>query len=256
MMYELAIGVSGGLDSTVAYFYALHEEKLREKDIGLFYVDCGQGYAQKEQNVLNRLGFNYELLNIPVCSLSKQEETMANYMIPGRNMFISSLLATVSNRIWIVATKNDNHVNNTDKNVDFFKRTSDLFSYVFKRNITVESPFLTWSKEEIIKWGLKNDLKEVLEKTSSCYHPTLINCGECHACLKKYMATINIPNLNIEFKVNPIYSQLAYKKYLEYIRLQALGDYKVYNQETVNTYLKHFENTFSLRGAKEKNSLQ
>jgi tRNA(Ile)-lysidine synthase TilS/MesJ len=33
MMYELAIGVSGGLDSTVAYFYALHEEKLREKDI-------------------------------------------------------------------------------------------------------------------------------------------------------------------------------------------------------------------------------
>ena len=255
MTYELAIGVSGGLDSTMAYFYALQEMKLQEKDIGLFYVDCGQGYAQKEQDVLKKLGLKYELIKIPVCSLSRQEETLVSYMIPGRNMFIASLLATITNKVWIVATKNDNHVNNTDKNSDFFDRVSKLFSYVFKRNILVESPFLFWSKQKIIQWGMNNGLKEIIEKTSSCYHPTLINCGECHACLKKYMATINIDNLNIEFKTNPIYSEIAYKKYLEYIKLQTSNNYQIYSQETVNTYLKHFENTFSLRGVKERYSL-
>jgi 7-cyano-7-deazaguanine synthase in queuosine biosynthesis len=193
---EIVILYSGGLDSFIM-------KKLAESkgyDVKLIHFDIGQGYSEKEDSAIKNSGFDVEVRKVdwlrPQQELSgKQENNSGNIFIPGRNMILSSLAASIElpDEVWMGGLKGEDHAGATDKNKTFIDKTNELWSYVYSPFDKVPKlvfPLVDqmWGKFEAVQWLYENGhaTKEEILNTSSCLSDSKEkNCGHCVVCCRR-----------------------------------------------------------------------
>lgn len=196
MNKKLTLLVSGGLDSVIAYYYAL-ANGYAEDEIFPIWFDLGQPYNWKEEQVIDRLPFKVnkmhidlireEFDNVPTPESDKQ-------IIPGRNLLFAVIGASFGDTIWLSALDGERNpfAKERDKSEKFFADATDLLTYVFnilRPETKLETPFKDMTKREAVKWALDNGVsKELLMMTSTCYDDKEKACGVCPTCFKRWVA--------------------------------------------------------------------
>ncbi len=173
---------SGGVDSLIAWYMLDKPDTL--------YVDLGHRYAWKEMKAMRSL---------PPKPLIKKshygnfyEEDDAH--IPGRNLLLAMYAAAEGyDRISLVAQLGEQNI--PDRSPEFFGRTSEILSFTFGRPIQFVNAGIGIHKSGMVEWYLKwkgglGPASDLLLAVS-CYSgmgSRRDHCGQCPACLRKYVA--------------------------------------------------------------------
>jgi len=184
---EIAIAVTGGLDSNVLYFRA----KKKYKNIRAFYIDIGQEYAQKEMNALKKLGIKYEYIK-GVDLTKKLKGCRWKHIIPGRNFYFLSLIAEQikGGTILFGCLEGEMPEQGGDKSKEFLELVNKTFHY-FPYEVEVLTPLEKETKTDLVRWWLKNLPRRKLSYTTTCFSSEKGNCGRCQSCLRKAIAYVN-----------------------------------------------------------------
>ena len=194
---KIVILYSGGLDSFI--MKKLAENKYPNDEIKLVHFNIGQAYSEKEDKAISDSGYEVDIRKVEWLAKgqeldSKLGSNSGNIIIPGRNMILSSLAASIyqADYIWMGGLKGEDHEGSTDKNQEFIDKTNHLWSYVyspFERVPKLVFPLIeqNWGKFEATEWVYKNGFatKEDLLQTSSCLSDTIGNCGHCVVCCRR-----------------------------------------------------------------------
>ena len=121
---------------------------------------------------------------------SYQAESMQTTIVPNRNMlFISHAIAYAISkgisRVWYGAHAGD-HFIYPDCRPEFLSAMNAVAQTCHTFPISVEAPFLNFTKAEIIKMGL--DLEIDYSKTWTCYEGQELACGKCGSCNERLEA--------------------------------------------------------------------
>jgi 7-cyano-7-deazaguanine synthase in queuosine biosynthesis len=182
--------VSGGVDSTIAFFYLNKPQPI--------YFKLNHKYERKEMNCLKKLekkidGFTplYED-SLKLGRFEWGDNTPHPAYIPLRNLFLAMLASMYGERIYIVGVKGDRV---EDKSPEAYKVMSFAINFIKKpieKKVEILSPFWEMSKGEVVKWFVNNYGKEyakdILYTSVSCYDDkTLGQCGRCNSCFRKWI---------------------------------------------------------------------
>jgi len=237
---KTAIMLSGGLDSTLALMIA---DKQGLDAIGV-YVDLGQPYNKKEQAVVRRLAKSYDVRQI-TCKVVSQENgnvpTIEDQVIDGRNMTLVTIGANFGDRVWLCALDGEMHDYMPDKNEKFFSRATTALSQAYGREIRVETPFKDLTKAELIAKAIEMGVPiKDIKATSTCYHESLKRCGECSACVKRYIA-FSLNKIKERYSSDPLESDYA-KEYRQKLKLAwETQDFSHYSQKRILESFKVFQ---------------
>lgn len=238
---KLVICWSGGMDSFIAYHYAIEELGYAPEDIMCLNFDIGHNYSEKEKRAREEIGIPFKTIPIGLINpeLFDNAVDKDNYIIPARNLIFATIASSFGERVWIVGVKFENHYQMYDKNEAFFRTASLACSQATGAPTIVESPFIDWTKTQMIEWAISKGLIEGLRKTVSCYHDTHKRCGNCGLCWKRaiamYMAGGEevLPELQ-EYVVYPFTSETAkdfLRKYKDALERQ---DFSHYSKERID----------------------
>ena len=173
---------SGGLDSYAASF-------LLKPDICLC-CNMQTQYSRKEIEFMVRPAHG-KLVTLSDLKLTRFEMP-ESLIVPHRNALLVLMAAYYGSTIWLGAVANDL---STDKDQRFCNLMTELLKHVWQPSywspgvdVTVELPIRDMTKEQLIKRFIERGGNvDQLKRTVSCYHPTLLQCGECKACIKRWM---------------------------------------------------------------------
>lgn len=237
---KLAICLSGGMDSYIAYYWAIYEKGYDPEDIVCINFDIGHPYHNKEKKCLEKLGIPYTTIHIDL--LREEFGNMPDeehYIIPARNLIFSSIAASFGETVWIMGMKFEDHYHMLDKNSNFFKTASFTLSQAIGNPTVVETPFKNYTKTDIINWA-KNFKLPHLHDTTSCYHPTKHRCGECSLCFKRFIA-MEACGLHEDFESDPRKSEEARRLMEAYRCAYEKKDFTHYQKDRI-------EETFRVMG--------
>ena len=238
---KLAICYSGGMDSYIAYHYAIKELDYEPEDILCLTFNLGHNYNQKEIDARRTQGIPHVELDLPIINqeLFGNAVDKDNYIIPGRNLMFATIAAGFAERVWIIGVKFENHYLMYDKNEAFFRTASLACTQAIGAPTVVESPFMNWTKTQMIEWALEHGLKEGLSQTVSCYHDTHKRCGNCGLCWKRAIAMYMAGGEEVldelqEYEVYPFTSDVAKDFLRKYKDAVARNDYSHYSKERID----------------------
>jgi 7-cyano-7-deazaguanine synthase in queuosine biosynthesis len=210
---RIVILYSGGLDSLIMRHWAkVHEP---DAEIILAHFDIGQPYSEKE---FKALPAEVDIRKVDwlrsEADLKGKGNTTGNIYIPGRNMTLASLAASiyVPDEIWMGALKGEMHDKATDKNLEFRNRANYAFKYVFspfEKLCRVSFPLgeAGLTKLSATKWYLDNGGSiDAIVKSSSCLSGEPGNCGLCHVCVRRWGIAYQLGYVEREqFNVHPMH---------------------------------------------------
>lgn len=235
---KLVICYSGGMDSYIAYHYAIRELGYSPDDILCINFDIGHNYSEKEKQARESLDVPY--VTIPVGLIQPDVfgngTTKENYVIPARNLVFASIAAGFGERVWIVGIKPENHYLMFDKNAAFFRLATMAASQAVGAPTTIETPFLHMTKTEIIEWAMQHeDVRKGILNTVSCYHDTHKLCGNCH-CVKRAIAMVAAGNFDelLDYAENPFTSEAAASFLKAYREADEKQDYSHYHKDRID----------------------
>lgn len=223
---RIALSFGGGIDS----YCALMEALKKKQKVTVVYTNYGQPYSKYERAVFTDLSVAYSQVQSDLRSpdlLSKMQEAFfndmmlfqpkrdqlrfvveeiplmttqdaveigwKNYIIPARNLALAAVASQYGDTVWIVATsRTDETVGAPDKTAKFYKLATRVFTDFYGRSVKVESPFITRSKEAVVREYVRRggQLFTLSNYTFSCYTPArnsdIIQCGSCYSCYKKF----------------------------------------------------------------------
>lgn len=183
---QIAIPVTGGLDSSFLYYLALKEDV----PVRTFYIDVKQPYAYKEKVALDELDIPYSTLDGP---RGLGHVNYWKHIIPGRNFYILTRIAEEiqGGRLWFGAVDGEMPVSGGDKSKKFLSFTVALLA-ALPYPVKLETPVASYTKTDLVAEWLKRGFGErELFATVSCFSPGPRHCGACQACLRKWMAFAN-----------------------------------------------------------------
>ena len=184
---------SGGIDSTILASFLKDEGK----DLTSLYFNVGHNAAACELSAVRATSGMLDirtdvidLSSIRSAFVSSAEALMVAVPNPGKHVLeLGSLLLlgpaiTYARRmcidtIYVGYTKLDADFS-SEYSIDFLRAISLLSSKAGFEPISIEAPFISDSKESVLKRGSKR--LEVLAKTWSCVLDGDIHCGTCQAC--------------------------------------------------------------------------
>jgi 7-cyano-7-deazaguanine synthase len=172
---DAVVLMSGGIDS-YACAHLLQQQGLRVQ--GLF-IEHGQAAARLElraaQKISGRLAI--ELIHVAV----KRGPNFATGEIIGRNGFLISTAYFISQgSAGIISIGIHAGTNYYDCSSTFLGGISQLISEQSDGKTKVVAPFLTWSKQDIVKYC--RDSKLSLDDTYSCEMGKRAACNNCGSC--------------------------------------------------------------------------
>ena len=188
MLEKEILCVSGGVDSTIAWFYLNEPQPL--------YCKLGHRYEKKELECLKNLERKIpEFKPIYANNLKLGNwEYGENAYIPMRNLFLAmNAVLHGGTKIYIVGVKGDKV---EDKSPEAFQVMSFTLNFIRKpieERVSIESPFWNLTKSDIVKWFInkkgKDFAKDILYTSVSCYDDEINGqCGRCPACFRKFIA--------------------------------------------------------------------
>jgi 7-cyano-7-deazaguanine synthase len=173
---------SGGMDSFItAYAFP---------DARLLYLDTGSRYAGKEIKNLVGVGGRTPVIDN---RLDLSDVERFDLIVPARNLLLVTLASYYGNEILLAATAGDK---STDKDAQFAGLASVLLTHIYASHhfpnhgaVVITLPFKEMSKGQMVGHYLKSGGDpQALASTISCYHPSLLHCGLCKACIRKWVA--------------------------------------------------------------------
>lgn len=214
---------SGGMDSLIG-----------SRMVGcsnLVYVRLGHKYESREMKAAKRLslGMKVNLTILQGPDLGDFEEESA--YIPGRNLVLAYMGALVYDTIYMALQKGERDL--SDRSVEFCKTSGKALSVAMDRPVKVVTPCADLYKDEMVELYLEQGHPiDWLKWAWSCYRGQHTECGECKACVRRYIALkANGINCDTWFDSNPRKSSAAYY-YLEH-----LDNYDLHRQSLINQYL-------------------
>lgn len=211
--------VSGGMDS-VTLLYHLKDQDFPTHVVSFNYgqrhvreLECARWHASK-------LGMTHQIVDVPIdlpgsaLTDDKIEVPEGRYdnnnmkitVVPNRNMIFLSIAAGIAisrqTHLLAIAVHNGDFAIYPDCRPEFINNfistvRSGNRGFV-DANFSVKTPFLFYSKAQIVKLGLK--LKVPYDHTWSCYKGGGIACGRCGTCVERLEA----------FAANKVEDPIAY----------------------------------------------
>ncbi|MDE5782372.1 MAG: 7-cyano-7-deazaguanine synthase QueC [Lachnospiraceae bacterium] len=207
---------SGGVDSTTCLGMAI--EKYGKENVTALSISYGQKHTKEIEaadNIAKYYGVEHIYLDLAKifeysdCSLlshSKSDVPQESYAqqlkktdgkpvstyVPFRNgLFLSSAASIALSKncsvIYYGAHSDDAAGNAYPDCSDAFNRAMSDAVYIGSGNqLTIEAPFVSYTKSEIVKRGL--ELKVPYELTWSCYEGGDRPCGKCGTCIDRAKA--------------------------------------------------------------------
>jgi 7-cyano-7-deazaguanine synthase len=196
--------LSGGLDSTVLLYYAVCELK---HDVTALIFNYNQRHNRETAYAYHhalKLNCNIQHINAEfIGDITKKTSALTNTnvevphikdviglaqpptYVPMRNLMFLSIAAAVaeSNKASTIlygAAEVDTHSGHWDCSVEFLDLINSTLNLNRENKITVQAPFIKFSKEQIIKTG--NDLAVDFTQTHTCYRGEHVACGVCSSC--------------------------------------------------------------------------
>lgn len=243
MEKEVVILMSGGMDSYVAYHYAVKEKSYDPEEILALHFEIGQPYAHKEREAMETFDFPIKTINIDL--IREEFDNVPSHehgsqVIPGRNMIFATIAGSFGKRIWLTALKGERHQFMKDKSKKFYRDMTDLMTYVFsdsREETILETPFSHMTKSDVINWALDNGLTvDDLRDTSTCYHEEYDKCGICSTCVKRWIAFYN-NDITEDYENPPYLSDYAKEYRQKLIEAKEKEDYSHYCKERIETDL-------------------
>jgi 7-cyano-7-deazaguanine synthase in queuosine biosynthesis len=167
---------SGGLDSFIA-------SKLIPDAI-LLHIDLRTRYADKE---IAHLGPDVRVVAGPQLTTIEREDGF----VPQRNVLLvtQAQAMTDADEVLLCAVAGEY---SRDKHKRFFKSMSSLLSYTAQKPVRVYSPLHKMTKTEAVRAYLEcGGDPDALRATLSCYDSSLIRCGRCMSCFRRWVALEN-----------------------------------------------------------------
>jgi len=196
--------LSGGLDSTILLHYVV---KHLKEDTTAVIFDYGQRhsrettYARKHALDLNipwhtiDAGFIGDITS-NVSALTNTNTKVPHIKdvvglaqpptyVPMRNLMFLSIAASVAesvkaNTVYYGAAEIDTHSGHWDCSLDFLNGLNNILNLNRTNKINIKAPFISFSKEEIIKTG--KELSVDFTLTHTCYNGQAVACGICSSC--------------------------------------------------------------------------
>jgi 7-cyano-7-deazaguanine synthase len=239
---KVVVMLSGGMDSTIAF----HIAKARYgSDMMGLWLNIGQPYADKEAKVVKGLKYRFsdyvEMINLPILhSRFGNMPTVDQQVIPGRNFTLATIGAHFGDEVWICALDGEMHDKMPDKNEQFFTSITSALTQAYGFDVKVVTPFLDLTKAELIRYALDLGVREEeILNTSTCYDPVHAKCGECSACVKRWIA-LRLNDMREKTAKDPAKSEWA-QAYKAYIRLAwDYQDFSHYNEKRIKETMQAF----------------
>ena len=196
--------LSGGIDSTTAFYQALDEVKVAMA----ISFDYGQRhrveltYAHK---TARKEGIPHEIIdmtsigrllqgsalsdpdNVEVPDGHYAEETMKQTIVPNRNtimlsMAVGAAIGIGAGQVWAAMHAGD-HPIYPDCRPEFIDKLNELIPIATESAVVVVTPFIDITKQEIIRKGFRLGID--FSATWSCYKGGKIHCGRCGTCVER-----------------------------------------------------------------------
>jgi len=196
---KIVILLSGGVDSsTMALLY-----KNEGFDLYPLFVDYGQPSSKREWSSCEsvckflKLSRGPKKFSVPFLSkLNKSTETQGFF--PFRNAILVTLGALHGYSIGANAVAlgiiGKGGVPFPDCSQEFIVSLSNTLSLSVNSSTKVFAPFLNFSKEEVLCYGMQS--KFPYQITYSCYFAGTKHCGRCLSCLNRKQAFENLHVIN------------------------------------------------------------
>ena len=196
---------SGGMDS----FTLLNKVVKEGNDVYALTFNYGQKQIKEvlvAQAVCKQLNVPHKLLDIsPINQLMQsssligneevpeghyESESMKSTVVPNRNMILLSL--AIGYAVDIKAAKvyygahSGDHAIYPDCRPEFVHKMNEVAGIANYEHVSIETPYLNYSKGEILTDGLNMGL--TYENTWTCYNGREKACGKCGACVERLEA--------------------------------------------------------------------
>lgn len=212
-MKSCVLLISGGLDS-VTLLYWLTKEQRYEEVIGVTYR-YGQRHerevwcATQHMKILNQK--THYIVDISFLSsiwskgtslvvggqdvpdlveIPSDERTQPITYVPNRNMIFLSIGAGIAESLGVeevyYSAQAQDEYGYWDCTVEFLQRMNKVLQLNRKRKVTIQAPFITYRKSEIIRLGLRLGVDYGM--TWSCYRGEGQACGRCPTCVERRKA--------------------------------------------------------------------
>lgn len=230
--------VSGGLDSTVSWLMTREELGY---DPDAYYVDMGQGYAQKERLALANMGIPHGVLT--VTEPPHLHDGKWKHIHPGRNFYYLTLVAEQAkqpSRIVLSALDGEITDQGGDKSRVFFREANRLLAKE-EPPVQVDTPLQDMTKTDLVKWAVDNGHQQIVEQTVSCFSSEEGRCGQCQSCLRTWVGFIN-NGIELPFEVHPMEGAREYVDKYKRVMTEAhkAGDYSHYSIRRIKQTLGAF----------------
>ena len=213
-MSKALVILSGGMDSSILLHYVAKELKYNEVFAITFNygqriireVECARFQAQavnvKEHKIINMDFFRdistMSALTNASLSIPKARDDIGNAQplsyVPFRNLLLLTTAAGWAESLgaqdlYYGAVQTDDFSGYWDCTSLFLNKVNETFNLNRKNSIKVNAPFMSYSKDLVVKKGI--DLKIDFKQTHTCYEGTDPACGECVSCSARIKAFID-----------------------------------------------------------------
>jgi 7-cyano-7-deazaguanine synthase len=174
---DTVVLLSGGLDSATCLALT--------RPAAALLVNYGQphwGHESKAAVTIARELCGSPLYTATITLPTRIDHTDPSMLIPGRNLILLSLAATIADHV-VIGANADDYADYPDCRPEFFRAAEPALG------VTIDTPLIDMTKREIGKLARK--LGVPIESTWSCYYPLPSGqpCGNCDACRHRAEAT-------------------------------------------------------------------
>lgn len=198
---KIILIASGGLDSTVLYYYL----RSKSKKVEIINFNYGSKHNTAERSRLRQnIGakiyeVDMDLSFIDSSSLLKggdkipeghyQAESMKSTVVPFRNGIMLSYAVALADSLKYEAVAFGNHSGDhfiyPDCRETFTRAMNEAAAYGTFNNINIISPFNLLSKAKIVEIGKELKIEAIMFNTWTCYNGRDLHCGVCGACVER-----------------------------------------------------------------------
>ncbi len=195
--------LSGGIDSTTAFYQALDEVKVamaisfdygQRHKIELTYAKATADRENVPHEIIDMTSIGRLLQgsalsdrHVEVPDGHYSDETMKQTIVPNRNMIMLSMAVGAAigmsvSQVWAAMHAGD-HPIYPDCRPEFINGLNNLIPIATESAVVIRTPFINITKQEIIRKGFR--LGVDFGATWSCYKGGKIHCGRCGTCVER-----------------------------------------------------------------------
>jgi len=203
---KVVLGLSGGMDSAALCAYYI-DNGYRVVPINFNYGSKHNKYEAEAASKLAKYFKLPEIKQIDLPFIGKdftshllkeggaipeghyKDKNMSLTVVPGRNIIFISIMAgyawSIGAQVVAYGAHAGDHEIYEDCRPEFFHAMSMAISTGTGKRVSLEAPFLNFTKRDILNSGRLCNPPVPWELTRTCYKDQPISCGKCGSCVER-----------------------------------------------------------------------